>query len=201
MALNEAEFQAFKALIDDRNGHHELECRNYLKHAVGLLLPQTTKEFATIFEDRNFFGSTDYVVAASMISYQNTDVREAYIWELKAPQCYLFEKDNNNRCRPSDDFLKAENQVLHYTHEALGNSRFRARMGIVDHENIKVGGIIIGTQERLLRNSTGTMDNQNARMALKIRETYLYPSIGLRVFTWDRILSYVQPASFLEGSD
>lgn len=194
MALSEPEFRAFKALIEESARRTELECRDYLKHAVGLLLPQTPKDFVSIIEDRNFFGSTDYVVAATMISSQNADVREAYIWELKAPQCYLFEKDNKNRCRPSDDFVEAENQVLHYTYEALGNTRFRSRMGIVDHENIKIGGIIIGTQGRLLRNSAGQMDDQSARTALKIREAYLYPITGLRVFTWDRILSYMQPA-------
>jgi hypothetical protein len=70
VALDDTEFQAFKALIDDTSQHNELKCREYLSHAVGLLLPQTPKNTTSIIEDRNFFGSTDYVVAATMISNQ-----------------------------------------------------------------------------------------------------------------------------------
>ena len=128
-----------------------------------------------------------------MLSDDNRDVREAYIWELKAPQCYLFEKDNNNRCRPTNDFLSAENQLLHYWYEVTGSQRFRTTMQIMYQENIKIGGIIIGTQERFLRNSTGTTDLRNAEIALKIRQDYLYRSSGLRVLTWDRILKFVRP--------
>ena len=64
MPLNETEFRVFKALVEESNRHNELECRNYLSHAIGLLLPQTPKDFVSIIEDRNFFGSTDYAAGS-----------------------------------------------------------------------------------------------------------------------------------------
>lgn len=161
---------------------------------VGLLLPYTPLETTTITEERNYFGTTDFIIAANIRDDANRDVRAAYIWELKAPQCHLFQRDNKNRCRATSDFLKAENQLLHYAHQAIADQTFRTRMQVMEHTNIKIGGIIIGTRERFLRGSTGAMDIQNAEMALLLREHYLYMSHRIRVLTWDRVLDYVRPS-------
>jgi hypothetical protein len=193
VALVEPEFHAFKALIDEPRRRTERKCQGYLSHAVGLLLPSTPLDTDTITEERSYFGTADFVVAATIRDDANRDVRAAYIWELKAPQCFLFERDNDNRCRATIDFLKAENQLLHYSHQAMGDQTFRARMGVIDHTNIRIGGIIIGTRERFMRNSAGAMDVQKADTALQVREFYLYKSHGIRVLTWDRVLDYVRP--------
>jgi hypothetical protein len=193
LALTEAEFRAFKALIDEPHRQTERECQNYLSHAANLLLPGTPVDTTTITEERNYFGTADFIIAATIRDDANRNVRSAYIWELKAPQCYLFERDNANRCRATDDFLKAENQLLHYTHQAIGDQTFRARMQVMDHTNIRIGGIVIGTRERFMRGSTGSMDIQKADIALQVRELYLYKSHGIRVLTWDRVLDYVRP--------
>src|SRR5271156_5347163 len=92
--------------------------------------------------------------------------RHAYVWELKAPQCYLFEEDTKHRCRPTRAFFQGENQLLHYFHEASRNDRFRERMGIIDGDNIHVGGLVIGTNERMLR---GSIELEKVYTALRIR--------------------------------
>jgi hypothetical protein len=193
LALAEAEFQAFKALIDEPRRRTERECQNYLSYASGLLLPGTPLDTTVITEERNYFGTADFVIAATIRDDTSRVVRAAYIWELKAPQCYLFERDNKNRCRATKDFLSAENQLLHYAHQAISDQNFRSRMQVMDHTNIRIGGIIIGTRERFMRGPTGSMDVQKADTALNIREHYLYKSHGLRVLTWDRVLEYVRP--------
>ncbi|MDB5583741.1 MAG: hypothetical protein JWR80_8917 [Bradyrhizobium sp.] len=190
MTLTQAEWTDFRALIDEPVAHKELECQGYLMSAAGLLLPGSPSQIVGVEEERNFFGRTDFIVAADLLDGTNQTSRQAYIFELKAPQCNLFETVTGNRCQPTREFHSAENQLLHYYDEAAGNSRFRQRMGIIDQDNIHMGGIIIGTRGRLLRGGGNTAA---ATTALRVREKYLYQSFQIKVLTWDRILDYVRP--------
>src|SRR5260221_10769393 len=189
MSLTASEFAALKALVDEEDHHREVECQPYIVHAAGLLIPGTPTRI--VREDRNFFGSTDFVVAADIRGDLNQTARCAYIWELKAPQCHLFEADTHNRCRPSAAFLQAENQLLHYYHEASGNSRFRERMSVVDEDNIYMGGLVIGTNARMFRGST---EIEKAEMALRVRKKYFYHSHKIRILTWDDVLDFLRPS-------
>jgi hypothetical protein len=190
VTLTVAEWTSFRALIDEPNEHKELECQPYLLHAAGLLLPGAHSSIVAVTEERNFFGRADFIIAADVLDGTNQTSRHAYIFELKAPQCHLFQTVTANRCQPTSDFLAAENQLLHYFDEAAGNGRFRERMGIIDQDNIHIGGIIIGTLGRLL---SGGGNVPAARSALRVREKYLYKSEQMRVLTWDRISDYVRP--------
>ena len=195
MTLTPDDLNEFRKLIEDNDHHRERECQEYLRHAAGLLLPSTPIDFDDVQEDRNYFGRTDFILSANTLRDDNTQARVAYIWELKAPQCFLFEKDTATRCRATKEFLGAENQLLHYAHLALGDNHFRTRMNVVDGTNIHIGGIIIGTKDRFLKGSTGSRDRQNAETALKVRQLYLYKSHGIRVMTWDRIFDYVRAST------
>lgn len=190
MSLSQPEWDAFKALIDEPNAHKELECQPYLKHAAGLLLPHPATQITNVMEDRSYFGRTDLVIAADLLDGTNHTARHAYIFELKAPQCRLFQADTRNRCKPTKEFLEAENQLLHYFHEAAGNGRFRQRFDIMDEDNIHIGGIIIGTQERLVKSGG---DFAKARTALSVRKKYLYAKSSIEVFTWDRVADFLRP--------
>lgn len=152
------------------------------------------------YEDRNYFGSTDFILAATLRDDRNQEANCAFIWELKAPQCYLFERDNNNnRCRPTLDYIKAENQLLHYYYQAVGDSHFRQRYAVLETRNIRLGGIIIGrSKDRLAKNIVSVADKTNVMTALSIRQDYLYQSHGIRVLTWDRVLEFLKP---LQGGD
>src|SRR3712207_1472707 len=114
MTLSQAEFDVFKAHVDESRSHRERECQQYLIYAAKLLLPNSPTEIVAVTEERNYFGRSDFVIGADIRDGTNRIARHAFIWELKAPQCYLFEMDTNNRCRPTDDFLDGENQLLHY---------------------------------------------------------------------------------------
>jgi hypothetical protein len=195
LALSQDDFLAFEALVNDNQSFNEIKCGSYLHHAAPLLLPGTPLEFTADREDRNYFGSTDFVIAAKLRDDQMGETISAFIWELKAPQCYLFEPDNNkNRFRPTIDYVKAENQLLHYYHQAVGDSVFRQRFGIMDTKNIKLGGVIIGrSSDRLAKDINTSIDRSNAQMALDVRRNYLYQAFGIRVLLWDRILAFLKP--------
>ena len=134
MTLTQAEFDVFEAYVNEADTHRERECQPFLIHAAQYLLPGSPTRVVGVMEERNFFGRTDLVIGAEIKDDTNQTSKCAYIWELKAPQCHLFEKDTQNRCRPTDAFLQGENQLLHYFHEAIGNERFRERMGIISQE-------------------------------------------------------------------
>jgi hypothetical protein len=190
MTLTQSEFDAFKAHVDEPVAHRERECQAYLIYAAELLLPGSPTQVVGVTEERNYFGETDLVIGAEIRDDTNRTARHAFIWELKAPQCHLFEIDTKNRCRPTDAFLQGENQLLHYFHEASGNGRFRERMGVTDQDNIHVGGLVIGTRERMLK---GSAEVRKADTALRVRENYLYKTHRIRILTWDRILDFVRP--------
>lgn len=193
MTLSVQEFEAFKALVDEPLDHKERECQDFLIHAAGLLIPSAPTQIVELKEDRNFFGRADFIIGAEISDGALPPAKHAYIWELKAPQCHLFEFGTQNRCNPTVAFLQAENQLLHYFHEASGNDRFRQRMNVMDQDNIHIGGIVIGTRARMLR---GSNENNKAHTALIVRQKYLYKAFGIRVLTWDAILDFVRPFPF-----
>lgn len=180
----------FKSHVDEPDSHRELECQPYLIHAAELLLPAEPTRIVNQTEVHNFFGRADVVIAADLPDDTGHVSRHAFIFELKAPQCHLFETATAERCQPTREFSSAENQLLHYYNEAVGNARFRERLEVLDQDNIHPGGIVIGTLARLLR---GGGNVPAARTALSVREKYLYPNRRIRVFTWDRILDFVRP--------
>jgi hypothetical protein len=195
LAISVQEFSEFETLVRTDAGQTELKCAKYLHHAAALLVPGTPVNITTGAEDRNYFGSTDFIVSAALLDDQNNEIECAYIWELKAPQAYLFEfDDNGNRCRPTHEFIKAENQLLHYVTQAQADQLFRQRFGILDHRNIRIGGVVIGrSNDRMLRGATNDMDIQKAKFSLSVRENIFYFAHSLRVLTWDRVLSFVKP--------
>src|SRR5450759_553419 len=91
-------------------GQNEVECRNYLRYAKELLVRFTPKEFiAAADEYRGHSGDSDYIIVCKVCDEAGITSNQAYIWEVKAPQCYVFEQDTMNRVKPSKDFISAEN--------------------------------------------------------------------------------------------
>lgn len=192
-SITPEEYEKFESLVSATDSQTELECAKYLHFAARFLLPQTPINTEFSREDRNYYGSTDFILSAKMKNDAAGEETVAYIWELKAPQCFLFEyDDSNNRCRPTKDFIKAENQLLHYLDQAAGDQSFRVRFGVMETKNIRGGGIIIGKSSGLLKSMRNTKDSQKARKALDLRQKYLYAANGVRIITWDRILEFVQ---------
>lgn len=196
MALTAAEFATFESLVNDQTGQRELECRPYLRHAERLLVEKTLQSTVQHMEFRSYAGDSDLILVANVLTDTGTVEPVAFFWELKAPQCFLFEYDNNkHRCRPTKELIKAENQLLHYVEEAAGNESARLRLGVPIRNNIRPGGIIIGTKKSMLRSPDDPKDNHLAETALRLRQTLLYSAQGIRVLLWDRVLDAVRPTT------
>ncbi|WP_284876680.1 Shedu anti-phage system protein SduA domain-containing protein [Brevundimonas sp. MEB006b] len=194
MALTPGEFAVFEALVKEPTVRRELECRPYLVHAEHLLIEKTLRSTVQHYEVRSYAGDADLILAADVLTDTGQSERVAFLWELKAPQCPLFEYDDNkHRCRPSADLIKAENQLLHYVDEAVANENTRARLGVAHRKDIRPGGIIIGTQKSMLRNLRYPRDVEMAATALRVRQERLYHAQGIRILLWDRVLDAVRP--------
>jgi hypothetical protein len=180
-----------KELIETTEKNTENDCGKLLAdHFCSILLPL---EGTIVFTDKEYItesGRTDIIVIGLRIELDGTEERVAYVWELKAPQVWVFEKETNSRVRPSDELYSAENQLLQYHSDLAGSETFRTRWNIPRRENIKIGGIIIGRQARFVRCVGDEFPRLSAiaRTALSAREQAFYKGCGLRLWTWDTIL-------------
>lgn len=193
-ALDAASFAVLERLVLEQDKHTETECEPYLVHAAGYLIQATRSSIRAVRQDRNYFGTGDVILIASILNETMQVVDYASIWELKAPQCYLMEfDDSRNRCRPTVDLIKAETQLLHYGHESQNNDAQRSRLKIMDRDRIVLGGIVIGTKDRILRGAQSNGDIERAMNSLNIRTKYFYQPSGIKIVTWDRIVEYLRP--------
>jgi hypothetical protein len=182
-----------RRLIDDTK-QKELECRLLLQYVPELLTDKTFKQILYIEpEYRGKSGDSDYVISFEIYGEGGVDKKYAYIWELKAPQCYVFEHETENRVKPSEDLIKAENQLLHYYDDQQGNDRFRQDFKIITSDDIKFGGIIIGSQKTRIKggNYTPAKIDTLYQAALGIREKYFYRGRGIRLLLWDFVYQYL----------
>ena len=183
-----------QALISDID-HKEFECKEFLTHARDILVKATPSRYIDQeSEYRGHTGDSDYLVVCATLDEAGQECIEAYVWEAKAPQCFLFEPDTRTRVRPTKEFVSAENQLLHYFDELQGSEQFREEFNITHHENIKLGGIIIGSRNRLVKSNSYSVSQTTRlfRRALNLRKRYLYGQSGIKVMTWDDILDYLK---------
>jgi hypothetical protein len=187
--------EKLKELINSTEKQDELECRKYLKYAEDYLFKEDTlKQFLYAeCEVPTNMGKTDYVISGII---GNNPVRidcvKAYVWEFKAPQCYMFRKDGENRLCPTKELFEAENQLLNYYHALKHDLTLVHRFKAGHPRNICLGGIIIGSHERLVR---GQLEEKKKKALLddayEIRKSYFYKPNGLWLVTWDEILDFL----------
>ena len=191
--MDQSEADTLRALIEQNDGSTELQCGPYLKYAIDYLVPSTIISHSATFEQRGFFGDADLVISAEVNDDLNEKKQVAYIWELKAPQCFVMQEDSNkNRYIPTMHFLKAENQLIHYYREAKGSDIFRVAFRITATDNIKMGGIIIGRSgDRLAAKCDQPAVRTKALQSLGLRREILYQNHNIRVVHWDTILKFI----------
>lgn len=195
MPGNEDVIAALAILIESPRGQ-ERACRKYLKYAKSALVERTPIEFVFVeSERRGNLGDADYVISCRIREEAGAEFVRAYIWELKAPKCYIFERDNDRRLKPTKELYDAENKLLNYFYENRGSELFRTRFGVSHSLDVRMGGIIIG------RNSTkvkGNYEPESKRKfyedAIRIRDEYFYRHCGIKLYTWNFILDYINPA-------
>lgn len=183
-------YNKLNVLIKGR-ARKELECKKFLTNIPEILIDRGNllEPLFVASESRLYSGVSDYIISAKIRHEDGSISNKAYVWELKAPQCEIFVKDIENRLKPSEHLISAENQLFNYYHEVKANP-FIQRDCNVFQDDIKLGGIIIGCERNLIRGISGKADKKRAlyQRAKFIRETYLYERIGIRLLTWDTIL-------------
>ncbi len=193
--LTEEVCKELKKLIDSTDTQDELECRKYLSYAEEFLFKNDTLKTRLYSECElpTNMGITDYVISGILGNnpYLYPDCIKTYVWEFMAPQCFLFQKDTENRLCPTKELVKAENQLLNYYHSIKYDITLLERFKTYP-KNVFVGGIIIGSKERLVK---GNLETEKKKVLLKdafdIRSLYFYKETGLLLKTWSDVLDYL----------
>jgi len=187
-------YSELKAFIDDTSSR-EHECREYLKYVPQVLFKENAIEYLdTETEYRHHTGDSDYIIIGKIrTDITETEKNRVYVWELKAPQCKIFKRGNNNRLCPTKELVDAENQLLHYCHELKKDGVFKDEYGVSD-DNILFGGIIIGSKQTLISgNYTDVKKIKLFNRALTVRNLYFYSRENITLKTWDNILDQIRP--------
>lgn len=176
----------------DAGEDREHECREYLQYSKDLLVsPDFAKNFINVETERvEYLGRSDYIVIADV--WRGGDIcRRAYLWELKAPQRFIYEEDTNTRLKPTREFIDAENKLLNYYYNLRESGSFRTQYEISTPSNVSLGGIIIGCYRTRVKTShySETEKNSLYNLAKIIRDPLYDGKIKLR--TWDEILSFI----------
>ena len=182
-----------KELVESER-YKELECRFYLQYVKDFLMKETPIEFVTVeTEYITTPGRSDYIISGKLID-SGTYRTHAYLWELKAPQCYIFEKDTENRLKPSSDLIDAENKLLHYYDDLRTSDTARQDIGVGRDCHIHLGGIIIGRENALVNGEFASPYRKKALYSRAIdSRRILYDDAGIKLVTWDQILSQLKP--------
>lgn len=186
-----------RSLMDEK-GHQELTAREYIQYAKELFVHETPLEFRELrTEYRTTNGDIDLIVPCVLEDEAGSKKNVVYVWEVKSPQTSIFCHDNKNRVKPTNELVKAENQLLHYFEECKLSQQFRTEFAIVDPEDVRLGGILIGKRECLVqdhRNYTVEIKIQLYNKARNYREKHFYRASGIKMLTWDRVLNQLSGA-------
>ena len=181
------------------SSHSEHECRTYLQHARYLLMPTLPIRFCFVETERpSSLGRSDYIISGEFLDGGVRRVR-ACIWELKSPQCHIFEKDPNHstRLRPTQEFQDAQNKLLHFYYENKYSGVFHHQYQISkpEHENVLLGGIIIGSTRTKVRGIADEEERDRLYSVTKSALNFMYEPAGIKVRTWNEILQHIQSPS------
>jgi len=183
-----------ESLINETTNQRERECHRYLEKIPQILLRNPFFDISSVQSGyATPSGISDYIVAAKVSTEGGYNCRRAYIWELKSPQCFIFEKDTRSRVRPTKELISAENQLLHYYQDCKGMDIFRDQFEITCQDEIYMGGIIIGSERTQVDVTEGFYDDSTKQYlymkALRVRERNFYSCCNIKVYTWNAILN------------
>lgn len=190
-------FDELQNLINDE-GHKELQCREYLKLTQDKLVKCTPLHFKRFVpEYRGHTGDSDLIISCETINDAEIKYTEVYIWEIKSPQCHIFEYDNLNRVRPTPELISAENQLIHYYEEYQKSSQFLEEFELISPDHLHIGGIIIGSSKTLVKPHAKYINEQTTNSlytrAKSYRTKHFYKNSSINLITWDSILHLLKP--------
>lgn len=170
----------------------EKECQPYLDFIPELLCHESPKEILAFGrEDSARGGYADYTVSAVISDGGRAEHRVAYVWEVKAPQLYAFEFDDNaGRVRPTKDLVRAESQLFHYVDEFSASPSFRQKYKLDAAAKVRAAGFIIGRSANMIKPNSNypisSSDEVNLwDMARARREYFLYRAANIKLKNWD----------------
>jgi len=177
----------------NEEAQREIECQEFLQFAHPLLAPPMSRVVQIVREQVAMAGRSDYFMICEVNEVGLR--RKLVLWEAKAPQLPPFEIATQNRLIPSRALIEAENQLLYYFDEYRSNGQFLDRYQIRHPNDIKLGGIVIGRDDNLIKRQGGQNLNEDemrqlVSSALRIRDEHFYRE-RIRVLTWDRIADVV----------
>lgn len=190
-------YDELNKLINDE-GHREIQCRQYLEHTKDKLVKCTPLNFKRFVpEYRGHTGDSDLIISCETINDAEIKCTEVYIWEIKSPQCHIFEYDNSNRVKPSTALISAENQLLHYFEEYQKSSQFLEEFELTSPDHLHIGGIIIGSSKTLVKPHEKYKDEPTIKSlytrAINYRKKHFYKTSAIEFIVWDRILGLLKP--------
>jgi len=190
-------YDKLRTLIYDTK-QREHECREYLKYAADVLFRDGGTEIKCDVEYRGHSGDSDFIVIGRAHG-SGSDCIRAYLWELKAPQLFLFVEDKSsaNRLFPSKDLLEAENQLLNYYDELRDSVEFRSEFGITHPSNVCMGGIIIGRDNTKVKGDM-EVDKRDGLYEKAFRCRNLFYRSEIRLMLWNTILDQLLPPKLEE---
>lgn len=99
----------------------------------------------------------------------------------------MFQKSTENRLRPTNDLVEAENQLLHYYLELQNSQQFLIDFNI--HPNsVHLGGIIIGSSKTRVKGDYDESTRVRLYETAVRSRNLLYKPAGIRLMLWDDIL-------------
>jgi hypothetical protein len=178
-------------LVAESSRRTETECGDLLAtpSAASLLLPFGVHAIFTSAELRTASGDLDLLIGFEERRPGGSVHRCLTIWELKAPQAYLYKIETKSRACPSPDLLAAENQLMHYHAHVRDDETTRRQFSITHRDDVRIGGIVMGRSDTFVQ-ATGAMSVDDARrlagVCRDIRQDAFYGQ--LRLNTWDDII-------------
>jgi hypothetical protein len=191
----------------------EIEARDCLADALGIIEDSAEvlcdvrkgtllQEVDWVKEEPTRSGPIDLVVVADVsLEGEKTTRRQGFVWEIKAPQVHVFETETRNRCKPSIHLVGAENQLYHYHAAKRGDQDFRNEYKIMEEDDVRLGGVLIGRGDTRLRTTNkarcSLRDDDYGRMqdrAFRVRRKYVYEPLGMNLLTWTNILERLKPS-------
>ena len=180
--------------INELVHHREEQCKQYLK-----LIPQTlirdqllssTDIIRIKTEYRHHTGDSDYIISAR-VNANGRICPRAYVWEVKSPQSWIFEKKTNERAQPSIHLISAETQLLTYYDDLKKSPESLSEtFGVNSTEDLCFGGIIIGSERTKVKDAADVAEVEELYNRSMRCRNYLYEHAKgmIRIMHWDEVL-------------
>ncbi|GEO42014.1 hypothetical protein SAE02_61620 [Skermanella aerolata] len=199
-------YEDFEKLVYNEDGARtEKQCQPYLLDISETLCHETGEIVRAKREETSRFGFADLVVSSRIETTDGLYRTTAYVWEVKAPQCFLYEPDDHSvRLRPTIDLVKAENQLLHYAWEFNESRSMKDFYGLGLYGKFVPAGVLIGRRDRLVkpRREFPLEEDPGAlfEATQNIRDHYLYGPARIHIRTWDWALGVYRKKMARSGS-